>query len=90
MIGGRENEENGRTFDSEAKENQSSNGSSVSSPVTSKKTPAGAKTVKTMKKEKIPEAVTQSKAKPVLRSSTIERLAVARTAPKGNATKTSH
>lgn len=58
---------------------KSSNGSSVSSPVTSKKTPAGAKTVK---KEKIPEAVTQSKAKPVLRSSTIERLAVARTAPK--------
>ncbi|KAF8114579.1 hypothetical protein N665_0036s0103 [Sinapis alba] len=60
---------------------KSSNGS-VSSPLASKKTPAGAKTVKTMKKEKIPEAVTQSKAKPVLRSSTIERLAVARTAPK--------
>lgn len=58
---------------------KSSNGSSsVSSPLASKKTPTGTKTVK---KEKTPEAVTQSKAKPVLRSSTIERLAVARTAP---------
>ncbi|KAL0688656.1 hypothetical protein Bca4012_088333 [Brassica carinata] len=56
--------------------------SSSASPTPMMKTPAGAKTVKTMKKEKIPEAVTQSKAKPVLRSSTIERLAVARTAPK--------
>ncbi|KAG2245352.1 hypothetical protein Bca52824_092776 [Brassica carinata] len=61
---------------------EKSSSGSVSSPVTSKKTLAGAKTVKTVKKEKIPEAVTQSKAKPVLRSSTIERLAVARTAPK--------
>ncbi|KAJ0251482.1 COP1-interacting protein 7 [Hirschfeldia incana] len=58
---------------------KSSNGSSVSSPLASKKTPTGAKTVKTsIKNEKPPEAV---KAKPVLRSSTIERLAVARTAP---------
>ncbi|CAH8318247.1 unnamed protein product [Eruca vesicaria subsp. sativa] len=61
-------------------EKSSGNSSSVSSPVTSKKTPAGTKTVKTtVKNEKTPEAV---KAKPVLRSSTIERLAVARTAPK--------
>lgn len=59
---------------------KSSNGSSsVSSPLASKKTPPGG--TKTVKKEKTPEAVTQSKAKPVLRSSTIERLAVARTAP---------
>ncbi|EOA15946.1 hypothetical protein CARUB_v10004040mg [Capsella rubella] len=48
----------------------------------SKKTPPATKTVKSsVKNEKIPEAV-QSKAMPVLRSSTIERLAVARTAPK--------
>ncbi|KAG5414131.1 hypothetical protein IGI04_001698 [Brassica rapa subsp. trilocularis] len=59
---------------------EKSSGSSVSSPLATKKTPTGNKTVKTLiKNEKTPEAV---KAKPVLRSSTIERLAVARTAPK--------
>nr|BAJ34084.1 unnamed protein product [Eutrema halophilum] len=60
---------------------KSSNGS-VSSSLASKKAPTADKTVKSMtKKEKTPEAA-QPKARPVLRSSTIERLAVARTAPK--------
>ncbi|XP_013600782.1 PREDICTED: muscle M-line assembly protein unc-89 [Brassica oleracea var. oleracea] len=56
-----------------------SSGSNVSSPLASKKTPTGTKTVKTSNEKTPAEAV---KAKPVLRSSTIERLAVARTAPK--------
>lgn len=61
---------------------EKSSGGSVSSSSASKKTPPATKTVKSsIKNEKTPEAV-QSKAKPVLRSSTIERLAVARTAPK--------
>uniref|UniRef100_A0A1J3HMK6 COP1-interacting protein 7 n=1 Tax=Noccaea caerulescens TaxID=107243 RepID=A0A1J3HMK6_NOCCA len=61
---------------------EKSSGGSVSSSLTSKKTPAATKTVKsTIKNEKTAEAA-QSKAKPVLRSSTIERLAAARTAPK--------
>ncbi|KFK29260.1 hypothetical protein AALP_AA7G109900 [Arabis alpina] len=61
---------------------EKSSGGSVSSSLTSKKTPTTTKTVKSLiKKEKIPETL-QSKAKPVLRSSTIERLASARTAPK--------
>ncbi|XP_010438618.1 PREDICTED: uncharacterized protein LOC104722182 isoform X2 [Camelina sativa] len=56
---------------------EKSSGGSVS-----KKTPPAIKTVKSsVKNEKTPEAA-QSKAKPLLRSSTIERLAVARTAPK--------
>ncbi|XP_019086390.1 PREDICTED: uncharacterized protein LOC104717493 isoform X2 [Camelina sativa] len=56
---------------------EKSSGGSVS-----KKTPPATKTVKSsVKNEKTPEAA-QSKAKPVLRSSTIERLAVSRTAPK--------
>ncbi|CAA7024082.1 unnamed protein product [Microthlaspi erraticum] len=50
--------------------------------VTSKKTPTVTKTVKSsVKNEKTTEAA-QSKAKPVLRSSTTERLAAALTAPK--------
>lgn len=61
---------------------EKSSGGSVSSSLTSKKTPTATKTVKTsIKNEKTPETA-QSKAKPVLRSSTIERLAAARTAPK--------
>ncbi|KAG7543110.1 hypothetical protein ISN45_Aa07g030390 [Arabidopsis thaliana x Arabidopsis arenosa] len=61
---------------------EKSSGGSVSSSSASKKTPPATKTVKSsLKSEKTPEAA-QSKAKPVLRSSTIERLAVARTAPK--------
>ncbi|CAG7887816.1 unnamed protein product [Brassica rapa] len=55
-----------------------SSGSNVSSPLASKKTPTGTKTVKTSNEKTPAEAL---KAKPVLRSSTIERLAVARTAP---------
>lgn len=61
---------------------EKSSGGSVSSSLASKKTPTVTKSVKSsIKNEKTPEAA-QSKAKPVLRSSTIERLAVARTAPK--------
>lgn len=61
---------------------EKSSGGSVSSPLASKKTPTATKTVKSsIKNEKTPDAA-QSKAKPVLRSSTIERLAVARSAPK--------
>src|SRR5690606_20101859 len=51
-----------------------------------KKTLTGTKTVKTsIKNEKTPEAV---KAKPIRRSSSIERLAVAKTAPKEPQQKT--
>ncbi|CAH2077780.1 unnamed protein product [Thlaspi arvense] len=62
---------------------EKSSGGTVSSSLTSKKTPTATKTVKSsIKNEKTAEATLQPKAKPVLRSSTIERLAVARTAPK--------
>ncbi|CAA7039663.1 unnamed protein product, partial [Microthlaspi erraticum] len=61
---------------------EKSSGGSVTSSLTSKKTPTATKTVKSsVKNEKTTEAA-QSKAKPVMRSSTIERLAAARTAPK--------
>ncbi|KAL1203066.1 COP1-interacting protein 7 [Cardamine amara subsp. amara] len=61
---------------------EKSSGGSVSSSVAAKKTPTATKIVKSsVKNEKTSEAA-QLKAKPVLRSSTIERLAVARTAPK--------